>query len=292
MKRARRELLAGAGLAAQQHDLRMGRQALNQAEDFLHRRAAAEHPAELQLPRDLALEGHHLGAPLELEADVDEHLAQAIEIKRLGQVLAGAELDRFDGAVDRGVGGHEDHFAARVGGANLPQQVEAVHVGHPQVDHREIGRSPHQRAHRFGAAPARDDLEAGLRRQALDDFQDRRLVVDDEQRGARATAALSTGIAHVATRIGARVAKSDTPVRCSISAHGDGPRMSKNHAAASPRTPDPAQLRDHVRGCDAGDCAPLCVIAQSRPRSPAPVPLDQSVVTAVAVVLPLMNGRP
>ena len=102
----------------------------------------------------------------------------------LVEVLAGAELDRFDGAVDRGVAGHQDHFAARHGCADLAQQVEAVHVGHAQVDHREIGRSAHQGAHRLGAARARDDVEADLGRQPFDDLQDRQLVVDDEQERA------------------------------------------------------------------------------------------------------------
>ena len=74
MERARRELLAGAGLAADQHDLGVRRQPLHQAEDFLHQRAAAEHAAELQLPRHLALEREDLRAPLELGADVLEHL--------------------------------------------------------------------------------------------------------------------------------------------------------------------------------------------------------------------------
>ena len=74
MKGAGRELLAGAGLAADQHHLRVRRQPLDQAEHFLHHRAAAEHAAELELSRDLALERDDLRAPLELRADVVEHL--------------------------------------------------------------------------------------------------------------------------------------------------------------------------------------------------------------------------
>ena len=85
---------------------------------------------------------------------------QAIEVERLGEVLARAELDRLDRAVDRGVGGHQDHFAAGHGRADLAQQIEAVDVGHPQIDHREIGRLAQQRAHRLGAAGAGHDVEA------------------------------------------------------------------------------------------------------------------------------------
>ena len=103
VERARGELLAGAGLAADQHDLGVRRQPLDQAEDLLHHRAAPEHAAELELPRHLALERDDLRAPLELRADVVEHLLQPVEVERLGQVLARAELDRLDRAVDRGV---------------------------------------------------------------------------------------------------------------------------------------------------------------------------------------------
>ena len=70
MERARRQLLAGAGLAADQHDLGVRRQPLDEAEHLLHHRTAAEHAAELELPRHLALERDDLRAPLELRADV------------------------------------------------------------------------------------------------------------------------------------------------------------------------------------------------------------------------------
>ena len=80
--------------------------------------------------------------------------------------------------------GHQDHFAAGHRGADLPQQVEAVHVGHPQVDHREVGRLAHQRAHRVGAARAGDDVEPDSRGEPLEDFQHRQFVVDDEEQRA------------------------------------------------------------------------------------------------------------
>ena len=181
MERARGELLAGARLAADQHDLGVRRQPLDEAEHLLHHRAAAEHAAEFELARHLALERHDLRAALELRADVLEHLPETIEVERLGEVLPRAELDRLDGAVDGRVGGHQDHFAARHGRADLPQQIEPVDVGHPQIDHRQVGGLAQQRAHRVGAARAGDDVEPDARRQPLDDLQHRHFVVDDEQ---------------------------------------------------------------------------------------------------------------
>ena len=181
VERARGELLAAARFAGQEHDLRVRRQPLNQAERLLHGGAAAEHAAELELARHLAFEGDDVRAAFDLHPDLDEHLTQAIEIERLGEVFARAQLDRFDGAIDRGVRRHQNHFAARDRGPNLAQQVEAVDVRHPQVDHRQVRRLAHQRLHRLAAAPARDDVEAGLPRQALNHFQHGRLVVHDEE---------------------------------------------------------------------------------------------------------------
>ena len=70
-------------------------------------------------------------------------------------------------------------------GANLPEQVEPIHVGHSEIDHREVGRPAQERAHRLGPAGARDDVETDARRQAPDDLQHGDLVVDDEEQWSR-----------------------------------------------------------------------------------------------------------
>jgi hypothetical protein len=70
VERARGELLAGTGLAADQHHFGVRRQALNQAEHLLHRRAAPHHPAELQLACDLTLNGEKMRTATELLANV------------------------------------------------------------------------------------------------------------------------------------------------------------------------------------------------------------------------------
>src|SRR5262249_40673840 len=112
VERARGELLTRAGLARQQHDLGVRREPLDDAEDVLHRRAAPQHAAEFELPRDLILERDDLRASHELLADLDEQLAHPFEIERLREVLARAELDGFDRAVDSRVRRHEDDLNA------------------------------------------------------------------------------------------------------------------------------------------------------------------------------------
>ena len=102
VERPRRQLFASAGLARDQHHLRVGREPLNQAEHLLHRRAAAQHAAEFELSRHLALERDDARAALQLVADIDQYLLQAIEVERLRQYSRAPSLMRFDGAVDGG----------------------------------------------------------------------------------------------------------------------------------------------------------------------------------------------
>ncbi len=110
-----------------------------------------------------------------------QHLTEAIEVERLGQVLARPELDGFDGAVDRRVPGHQNDFAGGNGRANLAEQIESVDVRHPQVDHGEIGGPTHQRVERLAAAGTRDHLEAGLAGHPLDHPQHGTLIVDNQE---------------------------------------------------------------------------------------------------------------
>ena len=76
------ELLTGPGLAADQHDLGVGRQPLNEAEHLLHDGAAPKHPVEFELPRDLAFQRRDLRAAFELLADLGQQLFRSIEVGR------------------------------------------------------------------------------------------------------------------------------------------------------------------------------------------------------------------
>ena len=214
-----------------------------------------------------------------------EHVAQAIEVEGLGQVFAGAELDRLDGAVDRGVRGHENHFAARHVGADLPQQIEAVHVGHAQIDHREIGGLAHQHPHRLGAAGAGVDLEPGLGREALDDLEYRQFVVDDQERRPRSDERGDNlryrhnngcGPAAGATRL--RRLQSSTPVSlrsvhaCRLELPGPGCPRTMPAAELHEPLENPARSAYDPGGTQAGppECAPLAVGACASVRNCTP----------------------
>ena len=121
-------------------------------------------------------------------------LPQAIEVERLGQVLARAELDRFDGAVDAGVAGHENHFAAGHGAAGSARSRSSPFTS--GIRRSTIARSAGLRvSSRIASAPFEQviDVESGLGGEALDQLAARAFVVDDEQRGRGAAEAGEAG---------------------------------------------------------------------------------------------------
>jgi hypothetical protein len=80
------------------------------------------------------------------------------------------------------VPGHQRHLAFRIDGANLPHHIQPTDFGHAQVDEGEIRLELPERRQRLAPAVVLRDVEPELRSETLDQRQDRRLVVDDEQR--------------------------------------------------------------------------------------------------------------
>ena len=70
------QLLAGAGLAGDQHGAHVRRQAADRIEQLLHRRAPADHALELALLGDLGVDRHHQLAATDALPHLDQQLAQ------------------------------------------------------------------------------------------------------------------------------------------------------------------------------------------------------------------------
>ena len=90
----------------------------------------------------------------------------ALEVERLAQVIERAELDGFDRRVHRGLCGHQDHLARRVGVADGPQDLEPSHLGHVPIEERDVGVDRRQLREQRVPAAAGDDLEAFALREA------------------------------------------------------------------------------------------------------------------------------
>ena len=107
--RPRHQLLAGAGLAGQQHRAARLGHALGAREQLADGAAVADDPVVAEL--DVALVEQVAQAesgPLILDgAPRDDQ--QFVHLERLLQVVAGAELHGLDGALDAAVRGHHHH---------------------------------------------------------------------------------------------------------------------------------------------------------------------------------------
>ena len=168
VQRARRQLLAGAGLAGDERGPHERREAADGAHEVAHRGRAPDHPVDLAgVGLGLAL----LLAPLgDVGPDLGQQLLDASDVERLAQVVHRADLDGFDRGLDARVAGHEDHLAARVGLVDRAEDLQAVHAGHPQIDHHEVGPARAGRLDtRFAVGSARD-VEAGPLTDRLDRF--------------------------------------------------------------------------------------------------------------------------
>ncbi len=179
MNRRGGELLAGAALAYQHHRRRGWRDTRQLVVQDLHPRRAAEDAAEAPQPAqliaqhaDFLLQGRGL-------LRVPQDCLDALQVRRLDQIIACPRAQRGHRAVDRCMTGHDDHF----GGfrfIQLTHQLDAFAIGKPQIRQQNIGLlapeldaclTQTERARNGKAFHASDFL------QPVDDI---RVVVDDQ----------------------------------------------------------------------------------------------------------------
>jgi hypothetical protein len=109
------------------------------------------------------LDGFAQNAVLDAEAADFERafddVLDLLERERLGQVIEGAGLHRFNRVFDGGVSGHQDHGDIGNLAAGLLEQLDAVDPGHPVVSEDQIER--------VGAGQLNQSLLSGLGRAGL-----------------------------------------------------------------------------------------------------------------------------
>ena len=135
---ARHQLLAGAGLAQDQHR-GVGRRGLpHQLEDLGHGRRAADHPLEPEAALELLAQRLVVlrEAPL---LQLPGHAGpQLDDVDGLGQVVRRALPHRQHRGLDAAVAGDQEHRQLGLQAPRLAQQVEAVAVAEPQVGDHQV----------------------------------------------------------------------------------------------------------------------------------------------------------
>ena len=197
---ARHELLAGAGLAVDQHrrGARLGR-ALEPRQRVLE---------PVRIADDLQLAGRALAQPAHLEAQSRmlerpvEHDAQVAQVGRLEHEVVGAELDRAHRLLHGAVPGQHDDRQRGIGVAQVFQHPQAVLVAELQVEHHRVDAAL---AHRLERLPAGGGLERGealVPRPLSDAEAEGALVIDDEKCALRLRAGRAVAFRHFASPAG------------------------------------------------------------------------------------------
>ena len=175
------QLLAGAGLARDQHGGHGLGDALDDGEDLLHLRALADDVCEGEalLERGPQVEVLVLELfPLHRLADDD---LQLFDVEGLGDVVDRPRLQRLDRGPRGGVGGDHHEGNGRAAGLDVPDEVDAGAIGQHEVAQHDVRLGPRNGRMRLF------ERGRGLHAPPLfleDDRQkvpQRRLVIDDQQ---------------------------------------------------------------------------------------------------------------
>src|ERR1700722_8743772 len=182
MYRARDQLLASARFAANQNGDVSRRDFVDRLEHAHHRARLADHVFE-----DAGLETHLFEQliVLALEQLRLHHLAhfhaQLVVVERLGQVVLGAGLHRFDGDSLRAECGNHQHGACRIELAHVLEQFEPAHSLHAEVGDDHVEQSRLDLLDRFFARLRGLDFVALLGEEPFERDNDSALVVNYQQ---------------------------------------------------------------------------------------------------------------
>ena len=171
--------LARAGLADDQYVGVRGRHLTDHLVDVLHLGRVADDALGKCL--GLLLAAHQLLCELlslEVAPDGEQH---PIDVERLGDVVVGAEVHRLDRGARGAVGGHQDDVAdVDVLGGQALQDLNAVLVGHAQVDQEQVRLFDRDDAQDLAAALGFERLVALAAQQLYQRATDRRVIIGDQ----------------------------------------------------------------------------------------------------------------
>ena len=167
--RAGRELLAAAGLAVDEHRRLALREAFDQSAHLLDRLRFAEQPVGT---RRLRLLGH-------LQRLLDQR-AQLLQRDGLGQVVERAGLQRSHGVFGAAeCGDHRDRNVEALL-RDVLDDAQALAVGQPHVGEAQVEGILVEQPHRLADGLRADRIQPHPRQRQLQQFEQVRFVVDDQ----------------------------------------------------------------------------------------------------------------
>ena len=174
--------------------------------DLPHLGALADHRAERAVLAQLAPQHADLAQRRVALDDLAQEDLQPLEIDRLGEVVVGAVLDRFDRRLDRSLRGQDDGRDRVAGVLDLPEQVESAHPGHHQIGQDDGRVEGLDLGQRLLAVCGRFDVESPAADQLLEADASRAVVFDNQN-------AFAGRHAFQSSRFYGRRAKNQSPSR-------------------------------------------------------------------------------
>jgi hypothetical protein len=174
------DVLAGPGLAGDEHGAVGGRDLGDELHDLAHAGRGADHVAD-------AVPGLEFGA--EPAGQVDEVLAFERagrgdqELRRADgffEVVEGPELDGFDGRLDRGVSRDDEDFGVGRDIARGAEQLDAVHLRHFDVEQEQVEVLLAEQIESFAGRRGGRDPVALVGEDAADALANHLFVIDGE----------------------------------------------------------------------------------------------------------------
>ena len=176
MNGPRDNFLARAGLAGDRESCCCrARHRLEQLKQRLHRPAASEDAAELIALLELRPQVRVLGRQPPLLERLLEHVHQLVELKRLGDEIRRAALDRVNGVLHRAIAGDHDGDDARVALDRRLDDLCPVDARQAEVGDEDVERKLIEQFEGFFAAVGLDHLETALRQPLRHERPQRRL---------------------------------------------------------------------------------------------------------------------
>src|SRR5690349_6530549 len=105
--------------------------------------------------------------------------AELVEAERFDDVAGVGKIEDLELGLDAHVGGGDDHREIRLREPDAPQQLDAVGVRQPHVEHRDIGTLLLELLERLRSGRGEDQIVSRLKR-ALIAESERGLILDDQ----------------------------------------------------------------------------------------------------------------
>src|SRR5262245_3029181 len=171
------QLLAGAVLALNEDVCLARRHAFNQLEELLHLLALADHVLELVAILQLGLQLLVFVNQRLLFDRLLELVEQALRVDRLFQEVKSPRLDRLYRPRNVALPRYHDDFSFLVNLFELPDELDAVHIGQHHVGHNGV-RLPHaEQLFATGADQRSPNLVARVLQEDLEPLGHRRFII-------------------------------------------------------------------------------------------------------------------